>query len=206
LALFFTVLVIWEANEMLGIRRCVLKGMPLIASSFALGSLTFIGPAAPANVREGQRIQLVVFRHMTQNSFSSQDARNHRFKYLQRLRPSAPALRRVNKVSPIQDMASEFKDALTYSVSPALSKRLARMTRTPDPKHTLKKGDLILEVGQIQWDGRNQAVVQAYSQYTFDDKTQGDYGAGAAQGWSYRLQKVQGQWRVLGRQSNFAAG
>jgi hypothetical protein len=63
-----------------------------------------------------------------------------------------------------------------------------------------------LTIGQVRWNGRDEAVVQGSYQDVYDDKSMGDNGAGSLAGIHCHLRKRNGIWYVVDSVINASAG
>lgn len=95
-------------------------------------------------------------------------------------------------------------EAAERSVRKTLYK-IAPEQRTRRPKKVDEH--LHLTTSRIYWNGTDEAMVEGYSQYYFDDRKEGDNGAGAGEGWMYRVRRgSDGVWYILGKYPTIAAG
>ncbi|MBC8136260.1 MAG: hypothetical protein H8F28_10265 [Fibrella sp.] len=98
---------------------------------------------------------------------------------------------------PLTKNAEQSVRKTLYTIAPGLR------TRRP------KKADehLNLTTIRIYWNGTDEAMVEGFSYFTFDDKSVGDNGGGSAEGWIYRVRRASdGMWHLLGKYPTFAAG
>jgi hypothetical protein len=171
--------------------------MGLIAASFLLASPALAGridqPFPPAS-QVAKGIQKVVFLHLVHDAGRSEGTFDFAFKML--TQKSKDAISQVKRLDAKKDaeqlrMESHNGNAVYKSLYPTLLK-------------TLPKGK-----GKGSAEGKitfimDQAMVQAGYYYNFYDDASANYGSSV--GWSYRLSKVDGQWKIIGRTQNVAAG
>ena len=173
--------------------------------------------AVPVTASPSADIHLAVFRHMAERAIRDEWAADFRLGFFLYLRPGQTPIRRVLRVDPARDAAQQYRErhGAGRLEKIALDRRTERdLRRALAAPLAAKKarggsglqGDVVFTVGQIRWDGKDTAIVQAGYQYRFDDKANGDNGVGPALGWSYRLRKVGASWRVIERKQNLAAG
>ena len=170
-----------------------------------------------AREAEAARIQLAVFRHLAQDALGHGVPGKYRFKYRLRFRPKQEALRRMDTFDVERNTQQQFSehyenvDARSIALNPRLLRRLnhavaALPTGRKGKRPSHPEGEIVFSVGQIRWDGKDRAMVQAGYYYLYYDRSLGDNGGGSAIGWSYRLRKSGGSWRVVGRKGNLTAG
>lgn len=97
---------------------------------------------------------------------------------------------------------------LTEAAERSIRKTLYNIAPEQRTRHPKKVDEhLHLTTCRIYWNGTDEAMVEGYSHYRFDDRKEGDKGAGSAEGWMYRVRRGNdGVWHILGKYPTFAAG
>lgn len=193
--------------------------LPIFALGFCLAASSGAGPPPTPQAKKLQaaNIHVAVFSHLTQDAFKEEQAADYRFTFYLLVPPNQESIRLVAKVNSEQDAEQQFEEChsgkpskavkvncrITENLSRVVSAQVRKRVNRERPK---PEGNIRFYMGQIRWDGNDRAIAQAGFQYQFYNKKDGDNGAGAAMGWSYRLQKVGTSWRVIGRKPTMVAG